>query len=155
MGSRIQLGSRTSPSRRVKGVTSPSRRVNGVWDRDGPHQGLEMAACGLERGRGGRRSGPGQSRWSRSSSRAPPLHLAVCGAAAASCRRGRAGGEVEVVRGRSARSGHGQGWSLENEESDWACDFGYGKKVNGKIFSPVISDVWTLIRSIKYNLIKS
>jgi hypothetical protein len=29
-----------------------------------------------------------------------------------------------------------------------------GKRVNSKIFAPVTSDVWTLIRSIKYNLIK-
>jgi hypothetical protein len=29
-----------------------------------------------------------------------------------------------------------------------------GKRVNGKIFAPVTSDVWTLIRSIKYSLIK-
>jgi hypothetical protein len=29
-----------------------------------------------------------------------------------------------------------------------------GKKVNGKIFARVTSDVWMLIRSIKYSLIK-
>jgi hypothetical protein len=29
-----------------------------------------------------------------------------------------------------------------------------GKRANGKIFAPVTSDVWTLIRSIKYSLIK-
>jgi hypothetical protein len=29
-----------------------------------------------------------------------------------------------------------------------------GKRVNGKIFAPITSDVWTLIRSIKYSLIK-
>jgi hypothetical protein len=29
-----------------------------------------------------------------------------------------------------------------------------GKRANGKFFAPVTSDVWTLIRSIKYSLIK-
>jgi hypothetical protein len=29
-----------------------------------------------------------------------------------------------------------------------------GKRANGKIFAPVTSDVWMLIRSIKYSLIK-
>jgi hypothetical protein len=29
-----------------------------------------------------------------------------------------------------------------------------GKRANGKIFAPITSDVWTLIRSIKYSLIK-
>jgi hypothetical protein len=29
-----------------------------------------------------------------------------------------------------------------------------GKRANGKIFAAVTSDVWTLIRSIKYSLIK-
>jgi hypothetical protein len=29
-----------------------------------------------------------------------------------------------------------------------------GKRANGKNFVPVTSDVWTLIRSIKYSLIK-
>jgi hypothetical protein len=29
-----------------------------------------------------------------------------------------------------------------------------GKRANGKIFALVTSDVWTLIRSIKYSLIK-
>jgi hypothetical protein len=29
-----------------------------------------------------------------------------------------------------------------------------GKRANGKIFAPVTSDIWILIRSIKYSLIK-